>query len=358
MTSSIDNFFLFSINPINSLLSSTTELLINSIVGDFIISANILFYSNLEKIITSPIFNSYIFFYVDNYYSFYIFNNIALFLTSVQSSTCFKLHYYLFMFCNKFFKLNLFIFVILTIFIITNFENYLKQQKTLIGLAKLFILNSSEKEVGPVDDYFFFVILFLLTLTLFILSSVYLIIFQSNMFNWAIGSLLFLMFLILTIPVSLFYDLGVSFFVAVRGSAPTNSLLKELVFDITSSTTVFIRFIVQNIRFFFIFSGIFELLEWVISMNSTFFTITNIFDNNLFISYNNFSNMFYSKNFNYFFINSILIVFFYFYYILHLLFLLLVQITVYVGISIWLFFFLYSTKFLTKYEKYLIIKKN
>jgi hypothetical protein len=36
---------------------------------------------------------------------------------------------------------------------------------------------------------------------------------------------------------------------------------------------------------------------------------------------------------------------------------LLVQITIYVGISVWLFFFLYSTKFLTKYEKYFSLKK-
>lgn len=261
LTSNIDNFFLFTVNFESILTFVENNFLLNILKQDYIQSTSIMFNPYLEKIISSPYFSSYLYFYMDNYYTNLIFNNKAFLLTSTKVAISYKFHYYLFMFFNKFFKLNLFIFIILTIFIITNFENYLKQQKTLIGLARLFILNSSEKEVGPVDDYFFFVILFILTLSLFVLTSVYLIIFQSNMINWAIGSLLLLMFLILSIPVSLFYDLGISFFVTVRGSAPTNNLLKEMLFDIISATTVFIRFMVQNIRFFFIFSGIFELLE-------------------------------------------------------------------------------------------------
>ncbi|MCA9460204.1 MAG: hypothetical protein KC550_06670 [Nanoarchaeota archaeon] len=69
------------------------------------------------------------------------------------------------------------------------------------------------------------------------------------------------MFLILTIPVSLFIDFGIVFCVTIRGSASSNNFIKELLFDIISTTTVFIRFVIQNIRFFFIFSAIFELLE-------------------------------------------------------------------------------------------------
>jgi hypothetical protein len=120
-------------------------------------------------------------------------------------------------------------------------------------------------------------------------------------------------------------------------------------FDIISTTTVFIRFVIQNIRFLFIFSAIFELLEWVFSTTSNIFFIFEIKEiNNYFLS---------SSNNNLLIINFIMFIILYFYYTLHLLFLLLVQITIYIGISAWLFFFLYSTKFLNKYEKFFSYKK-
>jgi len=50
-------------------------------------------------------------------------------------------------------------------------------------------------------------------------------------------------------------------FAYIRGSASSGNLIKEVVFDMISTFTVFIRFIIQNIRFLFIFSAIFELLE-------------------------------------------------------------------------------------------------
>jgi hypothetical protein len=69
------------------------------------------------------------------------------------------------------------------------------------------------------------------------------------------------MVLVLTIPVNLFIDFDLSFFAFIRGSASGNNPIKELLFDIISTFTIFIRFIIQNIRFLFIFSAIFELLE-------------------------------------------------------------------------------------------------
>ena len=203
---------------------------------------------------------------------------------------------------------------------------------------------------------FFFAILFILTISLFIFTSILLIVIQNKIFIWAIGGLFLLMFLILTIPVSLFIDFGIVFCVTIRGSASSNNFIKELLFDIISTTTVFIRFVIQNIRFFFIFSAIFELLEWVFATNNALFLSTIYTDNNIFVTNTLNNNFYYIKNFNYLLINTILFVILYFYYLLHLLFLLLVQVTIYLGISIWLFFFLYSTKFLTKYEKYFIFK--
>ena len=72
------------------------------------------------------------------------------------TDTNFFLNTYNFLnFLNKFIKLNLFLFIIYTIFFITYLENYIKQIKILNNLAKIFILNENEKEIGPVDDFFF-----------------------------------------------------------------------------------------------------------------------------------------------------------------------------------------------------------
>lgn len=296
-------------------------------------------------------------FYLDLYYDYLIENNWAYLLIVNNYNFSLKNYFSLFWFLKIFFKINIFLFVIYTIFFISYLENYTKQLLYLNNLVRLFILNESEKEVGPVEDFFFFAILFILTLCSFIIVSLLVIILHSSIFIWIFGSLLLISFLILTVPVNLFIDFGISFFVYIRGSASSSSLIKELLFDVISTATVFIRFVIQNIRFLFIFSAIFELLEWVFSNNSSLFLINYYTNNNIFVNFSVQDYLTSTKNFNILIINSILFIILYFYYFLHLLFLLLVQITIYIGISVWLFFFLYSTKFLGKYEKFFIFKK-
>jgi len=142
------------------------------------------------------------------------------------------------------------------------------------------------------------------------------------------------MVLILTIPVNLFIDFGINFCVGVRGSGTSNNLIKELMLDILSASIVFIRFVVQNIRFLFIFFGIIELLEWVLSSTNSFIISPIYFNNNIFINYTLFNNIYSTSSLNFLVLNSILFLVLYLYYFLHLLFLLLVQTVVYVGVSI------------------------
>ncbi len=246
----------------------------------------------------------------------------------------------------------MFLIIIYTLFFITNLYNYIKQLIEVNLFSKFFILNESEKEIGPVDDIFFFVVLFMLTLLSFIFSSFFFLIIQGKFFIWAFTSLLLIMVLILTIPLNLFFDFGFYFFTYVRGSASGNNYIKELLFDIISSFTIFIRFIIQNIRFLFIFSAIFELLEWIFSINSNIFFFFNVESNNYIANLTTVNYLFNTKNVSLLIINLFMFTILYFYYTLHLLFLLLVQIVIYIGISSWLFFFLYSTKFLNKQEKF------
>ena len=74
------------------------------------------------------------------------------------------------------------IFCIYSLFLISYIQNYLKQILLLNNFIKLFILNESEKEVGPVDDFFFFAILFLLVISSFIVGSIITIILQTSIF--------------------------------------------------------------------------------------------------------------------------------------------------------------------------------
>lgn len=296
--------------------------------------------------------------YLDLYYNYLIVSNSGYLNNINFTNNNVNTYYNLFFFFVTFFKLNIFLFIIYVIFFISFIENYIKQLISLNSFTKLFILNESEKEVGPIDDFFFFAVLFLLTLCSFVIVSFLVILLHSSIFIWTFGSLILVSLLILTVPINLFIDFGISFFVYIRGSASSSTLVKELLFDIISTTTVFIRFVIQNIRFLFIFSAIFELLEWVFSNNSSLFLTNYYINNNIFINFNLQDYFFSTKNFNILVVNSILFIILYFYYFLHLLFLLVVQITIYIGISIWLFFFLYSTKFLGKYEKFFIYKRN
>jgi hypothetical protein len=321
--------------------------------------------SLLLTIIKSPYFswelNSflylYLYNYVDIYYDFIINYNFGLFYNNWNNKINIINYFTLFWFFNKLFKINFLFFIIYTIFFLTYLENYIKQLIVSNNLVKLFILNENEKEIGSIDDFFFFTIFFILTLFSFIFISIISIIFHSSIFIWIFGSLILISVLILTIPLNLLIDFGISYFVYVKGSSISNNLIKELFFDIISVTIIFIRFLIQNIRFLFIFLAIFELLEWIF-LNNEIFMINSYFSNNIFVNNSLFNYNFSEKNTNLLIINTILFIIFYFYYFLHLLFLLLVQIIIYIGISSWLFFFLYSTKFLGKYEKFFIYKKN
>ncbi len=295
-------------------------------------------------------------FYVDSFYTI-ILNMNTGFVSEryqIQNYNNFLMFYSFF---YTFFKITLVLTFIFSIFFLTYLENYIVQLINNNTLTKLFILNETEKEVGPADDFFFFTVIFILTICSFIIMTFFTLILNSNIFIWSMASLFLVSLLILSIPLNLFFDFGISYFAYIRGSASSTNLIKELLFDIIATFTVFIRFVVQNIRFFFIFSAIFELLEWIFSSTSSFFFINNLYNYNLFFNFSDLNHSTSNSTFNLLFINSIMFVIFYFYYTLHLIFLLLVQITIYIGISIWLFFFLYSTKFLGKYEKFFILKK-
>jgi len=301
---------------------------------------------------------NYINFWFDNYFNFLCLIN-AKYLISCSKMLHTKLEYlnYFFYF-NKFFKINLFLTTIYVYIFITSLYNYSKQLMETSKFTKFFILNENEKEIDSADDIFFFIVLFALTLFLFIFCSFFFFIIQGKFFIWAFASLLLIGVLVLTIPLNLFLDFDLSFFAYIRGSAQGTNIIKELLFDIIATFTIFIRFIIQNIRFLFIFSAIFELLEWTLSINSNLFFFFNVNNKNYILNLLSIKYIFNTDTFSLLATNLIMFLLLYFYYIMHLLFLLLVQIVIYIGILSWLFFFLYSTKYLNKQEKFFLYKKK
>ena len=97
--------------------------------------------------------------YVGIYDLIFLNNNGYISYVNLTSSNIID-NFILFNFLSIFFKVNVILFIIYTIFFLSYLENYIKQIIYLNNFVRLFILNESEKEVGPVDDFFFLLFYF------------------------------------------------------------------------------------------------------------------------------------------------------------------------------------------------------
>ena len=228
--------------------------------------------------------------------------------------------------------------------LVSNFFNsqiLISLQNSLIW--KLIYMFEGEEEVGAFDDLFTVVVLFLVVFGWFFLLSLWFVyIFQKQLILFGIGLCLLISFTLLT-PTSVLIDLGVSFAAYVRGASSSASLIVECIFDIIGTLVVFTRFIVQNIRFLLIFFAYFELYEWIYSFN-LYNNISLIFNENT-ATYLDFSINWLNSTFIWFFYYLsflFLNIIAYLYYFVHLLILVFIQVSIYVIISFWLFFFFFT----------------
>ncbi len=161
------------------------------------------------------------------------------------------------------------------------------------------------------------------------------------------------MLTILTIPVRLLWDFGLSFGMYVRGAASSSNLFVEAFFDIIGVIIIFTRFVVQNIRFLLVFVAFFEIFEWVgttqeINQYMQTINTTYEFNNDLMLAENLFS----------FLVLTIKSSFIYIYHLLHLIIVSFMQIGVYLMVSFWLFFFLYTSFFKITLDTYFFVRRN
>jgi hypothetical protein len=106
--------------------------------------------------------------------------NLGLLQVNVTNKNNLINYFTIFSIINKFFKFNFILFTLYYIFFLTYLENYIKQLIVSNNLIKLFILNENEKEIGSIDDLFFFIILFILVLFSFVFISIISIIFNTS----------------------------------------------------------------------------------------------------------------------------------------------------------------------------------
>ena len=212
-----------------------------------------------------------------------------------------------------------------------------------------------EQEYGSYDDFKFF---------LFFLIQMFVwycwVLFVGYTFSVQSDSKLILltisvMITILSIPVRLLWDFGLAFGMYVRGASSSSNLVVEAFFDIIGVIIIFTRFIVQNIRFLLVFVAFFELFEWVsVSFETSYLIKASTPFSSLEKSYS----MFEPKTL---FISLIVVcktIFIYIYHLLHLIIVSFMKIGVYLMVSFWLFFFLYTSFFKSTIDNYFFIKRN
>lgn len=227
------------------------------------------------------------------------------------------------------------------------FNFYFNYFKTLSDLG--------EQEYGSYDDFkfFLFFIVQMLLWYCWVLFVGYTFSVQSE--SKLILLTLSVMITILTIPVRLLWDFGLAFGMYVRGAASSSNLIVEAFFDIIGVIIIFTRFIVQNIRFLLVFVAFFELFEWAsttLECNYFIEIYTPFNDHGVTAALSE------SKSLFVLVINTFKTLFIYLYHLLHLIIVSFMQIGVYLMVSFWLFFFLYTSFFKTTVDSYFSVKRN
>lgn len=218
---------------------------------------------------------------------------------------------------------------VLSLLFLTSLQYLRVETTTLINPLSLI-----EEELGAIEDYVVLGVLVLLGILFFISGA--LIITPLTSTSAALTSVLTIFTTGVLVPSSVLQRFGVEAPQFVRGVGKTSNFLYEFVLDFVSTLTIFVRFIVQNIRIVFLIAAYWELYAFVDSMYLEYptFELINISAT--------------SAGLAKIFAHTIL----YLYYVGHLCILYTVQVTAYLSLSFWLFFFLYTNVSSSKHENY------
>lgn len=213
----------------------------------------------------------------------------------------------------------------------------------------------SEKEFSSLEDYLIVIGYYIVVFFWILLVVVYLNYLGLFEYPSLLAYLPILLIIVLCMPVNLVIDCGFYFVAYLRGVGSTTILLLECLYDVLATLIMFVRLLVQHIRFFLMFFAFYELMEFcywnslgMINYNQPLYVI---FTENIFYV------QFYT-DLMYFFMEGIIQVIKYCYEMAHYLFILTSQFFAYFGLVFWLFSFLYTSFFDVKLEDLFRLKKK
>lgn len=264
-------------------------------------------------------------------------------------NTIFNVSFYF----NIFFKL----FVIFNLIYFMFFYSY-KLVSGVAGNQDLFstvfdYFSETEEEVGSVDDMLVYSLIYLTIAVSFLLTIFFVFFFKTSTFL-----IILFNFILLTpalVPTFVIKSYGWGFLQYLRGVTRTSSMMFEGFLDLVSTVSMYLRFFIQNIRFFFIFLAFFECYEFVYLTLLRDFSFLNI----LTIDFNLSNYSLFFTEFNEGLLGTLLIkLALLLYYVGHLSIVFVAQIANYFVLSFWLFFFLYTSFSYEKGESYFLTKRN
>lgn len=301
------------------MLSSTTSLLINSRITDFF-AAN-LFITEKWNALTSTLMSANI---VSADPSFARVSTISLSIFSL----------------NVMFLLGGLIIFYTVTYGLKTFKNISSGFDINFTLFSYF--GDLEEEMGAADDALFFFLIISAAIIWFFLFNLFSAVLLTNI-SWILALVTLSIVATLLTPAAVLKHFGIAFVAYVRGHGRTTSLFYEGVLDIISVSIIFLRFVVQNMRFIFIFFTFFELYEYIYLTLSPITTLAVV----------DFSNYYWSEA-----IASVIYTYGMFLYSVgHATIIFIAQLSIYFALSFWLFFFLYTTFTLESSEKYFFNKR-
>lgn len=198
-----------------------------------------------------------------------------------------------------------------------------------------------EEEMGAADDALFFFLIIAAVIIWFFLFTLFSAVLLNHI-SWILSLLILSTSAAFVIPAAVLKNFGIAFVTYVRGHGRSRSIFYEAILDIVSVSIIFLRFIVQNMRFIFIFFTFFELYEFIYANLAPVTTFTT-----------DFSNYYWSETV----VTLISTYGLYLYYLGHSTIIFIAQLSVYFALSFWLFFFLYTAFTLESSEKYFFNKR-
>ena len=221
------------------------------------------------------------------------------------------------------------------------------------GMFMYAYMDEIEEECGQIEDGLTYLVYFAIFILWFYVFNMFAGHFIVKYLNWLLVVFCFVLILGVVIPTSVLSQVGVAFAQYIRGSGRSTSLIFETLLDFVAVSVIVIRFFVQNIRFVFIFVGFFEYYEFIVANEQPLYylALPEITWEGYWAG--NYSNLYWFEFLFQLFTQVIL----YLYYVGHLTITYIAQLAIFIILSFWIFFFLYTTFSLPSAEKFFFFKR-